>query len=69
MPIHDVVNYRMVCTVHKALHNQMPEYIANIFESKTRTAIRNTRERALKIANRKLDVSHGGLAYKGCCAL
>ncbi len=41
MPIHDRVNYRIVCTVHKALHNQMPEYIADMIESKTRTARRN----------------------------
>ncbi len=55
MPIHDRVNYRMVCTVHKALHNQMSEYIANMFDGKTRTATRNTRERALKISNHKRD--------------
>ena len=64
-PIHDRVNFRMVCTVHKALLNQMPEYIANMFECKTRTATRNTRECALKVPKRKLDVSRRGLAYKG----
>ncbi len=53
MPIHDRVNYRMVCTVQKVLHNQMPEYITDMFESKTRTDTRNT----LKIPNCKLDVS------------
>ncbi len=57
MPIHDKVNFRMVCTVHKALLNQMPEYIANMVECKTRTAMRNTREYALKVPKRKLDVS------------
>ncbi len=64
MAIHDRVNYRMVCTVHKALHNQMPEYIGDMFEYKTRTATRNTKECALKIPNRKLDISRRLLAYK-----
>ncbi len=41
-----------------------------MFESKTRTVTRNTRENAFKILNRKHDVSCRGLAYiKGCCTL
>ncbi len=50
--------------VHNALHNQILEYIANIFESTHTTASRNVREHSLKIPNCKLDVSHRGLAYK-----
>ncbi len=65
MPIHDRVNYRMVCAVHKALHNEMPEYISNMFDSKTRTTTTHTRECALKVPKHKLNVSHRGLAYKG----
>ncbi len=63
MIIHDRVNYIIVCTVHTTLHNQMPEYIAHMFESKTRTATINSRECALKISNWYLDVSYRGLAY------
>ncbi len=69
LPIHDRANYRMVCTASKSLHNQMPEYIANMFESKTRTATRNTTEHAIKIANRILDVSRRGLVCKGAVIL
>ncbi len=54
----------MVCTVHTTLHNQMPEYIAIFCESKTKIASGNTRECALKIPNRKLDISHRGRAYQ-----
>ncbi len=57
MAIHDRVNFRMVCTVHKALLNHIPEYIANIFECKTRTAMGNMRECAPKVLKCKLDVS------------
>ncbi len=35
----------------------MPEYIANMFESKTKNATRNTTEHALKMPNRKFVVS------------
>ncbi len=49
MPIHDRVNFKMVCAVHKALHNEMPEYISNMVDVKTRTITRSTREFALKV--------------------
>ncbi len=64
MPIYDRVNYILGCTVTKALHNQMHEYITNMFDSKTRATTRNLREQSLKILNCKLDVSCRGLAYK-----
>ncbi len=61
MAIHFRFIYRKACTLHKDLPNQMPENIADMCESKTRTATRNTKECALKIPNHKLDVSRRGI--------
>ncbi len=55
----------MVYTVHTALHNQIHQYIANMFQSKARTVTRNIRECAHTVPTCKLDVSYRDLSYKG----